>query len=131
MSKLPIVDARTFERILLKWGFPSGPAERQSCVLSTCGWAVHDTSTPQRPGHQPTADPQDPQRDTSNTGVVHRGVTGLIYRDGQGPAFASLRWASIRGLKLAAVKDLDERQVAACMKQAVTMPFVSAAKRKG
>jgi hypothetical protein len=34
-------------------------------------------------------------------------------------------------LKLAAVKDLDERQVAACMKQAVTMPFVSAAKRKG
>ncbi len=34
-----------------------------------------------------------------------------------------------RGVELAAVKDLDERQVAAWMKQAATMPFVSAAKR--
>lgn len=35
-----------------------------------------------------------------------------------------------RGVELAAVKDLDERQVAAWMKQAATMPFVSAAKKK-
>ena len=35
-----------------------------------------------------------------------------------------------RGVDLATVKDLDERQVAAWMKQAATMPFVSAAKKK-
>ena len=40
-------------------------------------------------------------------------------------------WAGTRGIELAAVKDLDERQVAARMKQAARMPFVSAAKRKG
>ncbi|MBL7951094.1 MAG: DUF1801 domain-containing protein [Flavobacteriales bacterium] len=34
-----------------------------------------------------------------------------------------------RGVELASVKELDERQVAAWMKQAATMPFVSAAKR--
>jgi hypothetical protein len=33
-------------------------------------------------------------------------------------------------VQLASVKDLDERQVAAWMKQAATMPFVSAAKKK-
>ncbi|MFZ1688137.1 MAG: DUF1801 domain-containing protein [Flavobacteriales bacterium] len=33
-----------------------------------------------------------------------------------------------RGVELATEKDLDERQVAAWMKQAATMPFVSAAK---
>ena len=36
-----------------------------------------------------------------------------------------------RGLELATVKDLDEKQVAAWMEQAATMPFVSAAKKKG
>lgn len=35
-----------------------------------------------------------------------------------------------RGVELASVKDLDERQVAAWMKQAATMPFVSAAKKR-
>lgn len=35
-----------------------------------------------------------------------------------------------RGVELASVKDLDERQVAAWMKQAATMPFISAAKKK-
>ena len=35
-----------------------------------------------------------------------------------------------RGVELASVQDLDERQVAAWMKQAATMPFVSAAKKK-
>ncbi len=35
-----------------------------------------------------------------------------------------------RGLELATVKDLDEKQVAAWMKQAAAMPFVSAAKKK-
>jgi hypothetical protein len=40
-------------------------------------------------------------------------------------------WPGTRGFELAAVKDLDERQVAARMKQAARMPFVSAAKRKG
>ena len=35
-----------------------------------------------------------------------------------------------RGVELAAVKDLDERQVAEWMKQAAAMPFVSAAKKK-
>jgi len=35
-----------------------------------------------------------------------------------------------RGVELASVKDLDERQVVAWMKQAATMPFVSAAKKK-
>ena len=35
-----------------------------------------------------------------------------------------------RGVELASVKDLDERQVMAWMKQAATMPFVSAAKKK-
>ena len=34
-----------------------------------------------------------------------------------------------RGVELAAVKDLDERQVAEWMKQAAAMPFVSAAKK--
>jgi hypothetical protein len=34
-------------------------------------------------------------------------------------------WPGTRGFELAAVKDLDERQMAA------RMPFVSAAKRKG
>jgi len=34
-----------------------------------------------------------------------------------------------RGVELASVKDLDERQVAGWMKQAATMPFISAAKR--
>ena len=36
-----------------------------------------------------------------------------------------------RGLELATEKDLDEKQVAAWMKQAAAMPFVSAAKKKG
>jgi hypothetical protein len=40
-------------------------------------------------------------------------------------------WPGTRGFELAAVKDLDERQVAAWMKQAARMPFASAAKRKG
>jgi hypothetical protein len=35
-----------------------------------------------------------------------------------------------RGVELTSVKELDERQVASWMKQAATMPFVSAAKRK-
>ncbi len=35
-----------------------------------------------------------------------------------------------RGVDLASVEDLDERQVAGWMKQAATMPFISAAKRK-
>ena len=35
-----------------------------------------------------------------------------------------------RGVELESAKDLDERQVAAWMKQAATMPFVSAAKKK-
>ncbi|MBK7381986.1 MAG: DUF1801 domain-containing protein [Flavobacteriales bacterium] len=35
-----------------------------------------------------------------------------------------------RGVELTSVSDLDERQVAAWMKQAATMPFVSAAKKK-
>ena len=35
-----------------------------------------------------------------------------------------------RGVELASAKDLDEKQVASWMKQAATMPFVSAAKRK-
>ncbi len=35
-----------------------------------------------------------------------------------------------RGVELATAKDLDERQVAAWMKQVATMPFVSAAKKK-
>jgi hypothetical protein len=35
-----------------------------------------------------------------------------------------------RGVELAAVKDLDERQVAAWMKQAATIPFVGAAAKK-
>ena len=35
-----------------------------------------------------------------------------------------------RGVELASVKDLDDRQVALWMKQAATMPFVSAAKKK-
>lgn len=35
-----------------------------------------------------------------------------------------------RGVELASAKDLDERQLAAWMKQAATMPFVSAAKKK-
>ena len=35
-----------------------------------------------------------------------------------------------RGVELKTLKDLDERQVAAWMKQAATMPFVSAAKKK-
>lgn len=34
-----------------------------------------------------------------------------------------------RGVELAAAKDLDERQLAAWMKQAAAIPFVSAAKR--
>jgi hypothetical protein len=34
-----------------------------------------------------------------------------------------------RGVELAAVKDLDERQVAAWMKQAATMPFVGGKKK--
>ncbi|MBL0126094.1 MAG: DUF1801 domain-containing protein [Flavobacteriales bacterium] len=34
-----------------------------------------------------------------------------------------------RGIELASVKDLDERLVAVWMKQAATMPFVSAARR--
>ncbi len=35
-----------------------------------------------------------------------------------------------RGVELKAAKDLDEHQLAAWMKQAATMPFVSAAKKK-
>ena len=35
-----------------------------------------------------------------------------------------------RGVELETAKDLDERQVAAWMKQAATMPFVSATKKK-
>lgn len=35
-----------------------------------------------------------------------------------------------RGVELASVKEIDERQVAAWMKQAATMPFVSTAKKK-
>lgn len=35
-----------------------------------------------------------------------------------------------RGVELATMKDLDERQVAAWLKQAATMPFMSAAKKK-
>lgn len=35
-----------------------------------------------------------------------------------------------RGVELKTAKDLDERQVAAWMKQAATMPFISAAKKK-
>lgn len=35
-----------------------------------------------------------------------------------------------RGVELASAKDLDERQVADWMKQAATMPFISAAKKK-
>jgi hypothetical protein len=34
-------------------------------------------------------------------------------------------------VELATEKDVDEKQVAAWMKQAATMPFVSAAKKKG
>ena len=36
-----------------------------------------------------------------------------------------------RGVELASVKELDEKQVAAWMEQAATMPFASAAKKKG
>jgi hypothetical protein len=38
-------------------------------------------------------------------------------------------WPGTRGFELAAVKDLDERQVAAWMKQAATMPFVGGKKK--
>ena len=36
---------------------------------------------------------------------------------------------STRGVELASVEDLDERQLAAWMKQAATMPFVGGKKR--
>jgi hypothetical protein len=38
-------------------------------------------------------------------------------------------WPGTRGFELAAVKDLDERQMAARMKQAATMPFVGGKKK--
>jgi hypothetical protein len=49
-------------------------------------------------------------------------------RFGEGKAPVAMGKA-IRGVELASVKDLDERQVTAWMKQAATMPFMSAAKR--
>jgi hypothetical protein len=46
MSRLPIVDSKTFEKILLKLGFYSYPSKRKPCILQASGWQIHNIAPP-------------------------------------------------------------------------------------
>ena len=46
MSKLPVTDAKTLEKILFKLGFFLYNAKRQSQILPACRWTVHNSSAP-------------------------------------------------------------------------------------
>lgn len=67
-----------------RWEFPDRSAEGQPCVLPASGWPLHHAAPSQRPGYQPPADPQNPERDPSDDGCVRGSTERLTVTEPQG-----------------------------------------------